>query len=182
MMIITPFDVLRALFMFGVVSVLLTEVIGYFWHRLAEHNGWLGETVRYHHWIHHEQDYPVHALRPAHPAEYKSAGSWTWYVLAGISIVALFLLIPLRDAVPITIGGVLYAWYVVNYFHESFHLEKCWLQRFPWFKRLTRLHDIHHWVQGNYGIVFFWMDKLCGTYVPDFPQPLVQQENFPGRA
>jgi sterol desaturase/sphingolipid hydroxylase (fatty acid hydroxylase superfamily) len=170
--------ILRALFMFAVASVFFVEVIGYFWHRFAEHVGILGGTVQYRHIVHHEKDYPVDNLRPA-DAKYKSAGAWTWYALAIVSLGILFILAPLRDAIPLAAGALIYAKFVVDYFHESFHLENTWLTRFAWFKRLTKLHDIHHWVPGNYGIVFFWMDTVFGTLITEFPEPKVKQKIFP---
>ena len=34
---------------------------------------------------------------------------------------------------------------------------------------LVKLHDIHHYGNCNYGICFFMMDKIFGTYREDFP-------------
>ena len=181
-MTVSLLDFIRALLMFTVASVVFVEVIGYFWHRFAEHNGLFGKMVQYRHRIHHEQDYPADNLRPANAVRYKSSGSWTWYVLAAVSVGGMFLVAPLKDAVPMAIGSIFYAKYIVNYFHESFHLENRRLHRFHWFRRLTKLHDIHHWMPGNYGIVFFFMDRLFGTLVPEFPQPRIKKEIFPGRA
>ncbi|GEM_PF-4743571 len=167
---------MRSLLISIVGGPLLVEIVGYFWHRFAEHYGIMGETIRYRHWVHHEKDYPAERLHSG--GTYKDAGSWSWYVLAVITIGGVFLLFPYRDAIPLTLSGVLYARFVVNYFHEKFHLSTHWLHRFHWFRKLTVCHDIHHWASGNYGIVFFFMDRFFGTFRNKFP---TQQEIlFPG--
>ena len=163
------FDVLRAFLFFTVGAHVLDEVIGYLWHRAAEHNGMLGEAIRYRHWWHHMKDYPVEDLRPTGVAEYKSAGSWSWYVLAVGTLLLAFFALPLHDFVPLALGGIIYAWYGSNYFHSAFHIERHWLNRFQWFRRLVKRHDIHHWAPCNYGILFFWMDWLFGTLREDLP-------------
>lgn len=160
------FSIARVLFMFTVVSVVVVETIGYFWHRFVEHQGWFGDG----HWVHHEEDYPIEALRPETRPQYKSAGSWSWYLVAGVTLASIFILLPLHDAIPIAIGGILYAWFVVNYFHEVFHLPHHWLHCLDWFRELITAHDIHHCrpYNCNYGIVFFWMDRIFGTFQREF--------------
>lgn len=175
---ISALDIIRAALLFAVGSVILSDVIGYLWHRWMEHNGWLGETIRHRHWVHHEQDYPVGNLRPVGVNTYRSAGSWSWYILAAGTLFLAYLALPLRDFVPLAIGGVLYAWYVVNYFHSAFHIEGHWLNRFVWFRHLVQLHDNHHWVPGNYSIVVPWMDWLFGTLREDLPT--AKENIFPG--
>jgi sterol desaturase/sphingolipid hydroxylase (fatty acid hydroxylase superfamily) len=173
-------DALRAFAVFAIGSLLLVEFIGYFWHRFAEHDGKLGKLIQRKHWVHHEEDYPVTNLRPPERTTYKDAKSWTWYVLAAVVTAIIFLVLQLREAIPLAAGSLLYAQCVVSYFHSVFHLEKHWLHRFGWFRRLTKLHDIHHWVPGNFGIVFFGMDRIFGTMIPEFPKPLVKKTVFPG--
>jgi sterol desaturase/sphingolipid hydroxylase (fatty acid hydroxylase superfamily) len=171
-------DGMRMLALFTVGAVLLVEAIGYFWHRFAEHFGAMGNIVRYRHWVHHEVDYPVQALRPIGQADYRRAGAWTWFVLGGVVGALILALLPLDWAMPLALGSFLYAWGVISYLHDAFHVEGHWLERFAWFHRIRRLHDIHHWQPGNYGILFFWMDALCGTLREEFP---AQRENiFPG--
>jgi sterol desaturase/sphingolipid hydroxylase (fatty acid hydroxylase superfamily) len=171
-------SVLWTIFLFGVVAVALVEAVGYLWHRFAEHLGWMGNTIRYRHWVHHEMDYPIDNLRPAGQTEYRRAGSWTWFVLGAVAAALMFWLLPLWAAVPLASGVALYAWCVISYLHDSFHVQGHWLERFAWFRRIRRLHDIHHWQPCNYGILFFWMDRLFGTLLEDFPP---RRENiFPG--
>ncbi len=173
-----PADLLFTAILFAVGGPAFVEVIGYAWHRGAEHGGWMGQAIRHRHWVHHEQEYPTDNLRPKHVTAYRSAGSWSWYLLAAVTISLAFLLLPLRIAGSLTLGGGLYAWFVVNYLHKAFHLDGHWLNRFGWFRNLVRLHDIHHWAACNYGILFFGMDRLFKTLREEFP---AQKEIlFPG--
>jgi sterol desaturase/sphingolipid hydroxylase (fatty acid hydroxylase superfamily) len=171
-------QVLFSLLLSTVCAVALVELVGYLWHRFAEHLGWLGDTMRYCHWVHHELDYPVESLRPSGRASYRKAGSWTWFALGGAAIVLMFLLLPLADAAALALGVVAYSWGVISYLHCRFHVDSHWLQRFAWFRRLRRLHDIHHWQPCNYGILFFGLDRLFGTLREDFPAH--RQNIFPG--
>lgn len=171
-------QVLAAAALLIVGGPVLVELVGYFWHREAEHMGRLGDGIRYRHWVHHEREYPTDNLRPKGRDTYRVAGSWSWFLLAGIIGSLVFIALPIRFAAPLTVGGMLYAWFVVNYFHRAFHIDKHWLNRFGWFRRLVRLHDIHHWEPGNYGIVFFAMDRLFGTYRAEFPP--AKKSLFPG--
>lgn len=161
--------------LFVLAGPLVVEVVGYFWHRFIEHKGVFGEGFRYKHWLHHEKDYPTKSLRPSN--DYKSAKSWSWYVLAVILIAFLLVTIPLKYSVPMCISGAIYARFGVSAMHASFHKKNMWLSRFKWYKRLVRLHDIHHYKPVNYGINFFFMDKLFGTYSETMPA--VKTNTFP---
>lgn len=158
----TPVITLQIL-CFAVAGPLVIEVAGYLWHRFVEHNGVFGETIRARHVVHHEKDYPVANLRPKRQ-KYRTAKSWSWYVLALILMLAAYLLFPLRYSLPMIAGGLIYAKFVVSYFHKSFHKHHIWLQRYAWHHKLVKLHDIHHYAPVNYGINFFFMDRLFGTY------------------
>ncbi|MBI2798044.1 sterol desaturase family protein [Candidatus Saccharibacteria bacterium] len=161
--------ILLQIISFTFIGPLFVEVGGYFWHRFAEHQGWLGESVRARHIVHHQEDYPVEALRPA-KQKYQSANSWSWYVLALILMALAYVLFPPKYSLLMIAGGLLYATFVVSKFHKSFHLQRTWLQRFAWYKKLVKLHDIHHYAPVNYGINFFFMDRLFGTYQETQPQ------------
>ena len=99
-------DVLFAFLLFSVGAVVLVEAIGYFWHRFAEHLGWLEDTVRYRHWMHHELDYPIDRLRPLGVKEYRKAGSWTWFVVGGVAVALILYVLPLERGVPLALGVV----------------------------------------------------------------------------
>ncbi len=149
-----------------VVGPVGVEITGYVWHRFVEHHGWLGRVFTHRHWIHHEVAYPVQRLRAV---QYHDAHSWGWYVMMSGLLGVFYLLLPLPIAIAAGAGSLIYGWVVINYFHSAFHVRGHWLKRHAWFRRLTRLHDIHHFERANYGILFFGIDKLCGTFRAEFP-------------
>jgi sterol desaturase/sphingolipid hydroxylase (fatty acid hydroxylase superfamily) len=56
-----------------------------------------------------------------------------------------------------------------NYLHDAFHIRDHWLYRVPLinkvFKRWVHIHFIHHVkMESNYGIFYFMIDRLLGTY------------------
>lgn len=70
----------------------------------------------------------------------------------------------------------LVAWPVLmfSYLHDRMHLKNFWMARTPvvgtWFRNARRLHEIHHRamndqgrMHANFGIGFFWFDRLFGT-------------------
>ncbi len=149
-----------------VAGPLGVEIAGYIWHRFVEHRGGLGRALTHRHWVHHEVEYPVRHLRAR---DYHDAGSWGWYVMMGALGCACFLLLRADMALAASTGGLAYGWVVINYFHRAFHVRGHWLLRFAWFRRRVRLHDIHHFERANYGILFFGLDRLWGTYAEEFP-------------
>lgn len=154
---------------------LVVEVIGYFWHRWVEHNAVFGHSIQRYHIKHHEQDYPVEKLRPA-SRKYKSARSWSWY-LATLVLVGLTLVLVSRPYNFVMIlSGLVYARFVISYMHTRFHVRQHWLTRTSFFQRIQKLHDIHHYGPYNYGILFYFMDRIFGTYRTTFPKS--KQTNF----
>jgi sterol desaturase/sphingolipid hydroxylase (fatty acid hydroxylase superfamily) len=175
-----PGDLLSLAFCF-VLGVPLVEVVGYLWHRFVQHRGLLGEALRQRHFVHHQHEYPAENLRPNR--QYQDAKDWSWHILALMTFCLLGLLawldfLPFRFMLVLSVGGVVYARYVVGVFHDACHVPQHWLHRFRWFQRLMYLHDLHHWTPCNYGIVFFWMDRLFGTYCEN--QPSAPINVFPG--
>lgn len=148
---------------------LYVEIIGYLWHRFAEHEGDLGEAIRFRHWIHHEEDYPAESLRPSDRPQYKSAQSWSWYLLALVGAVIIVLVIPLKYAFPIILGALLYAKFILSYMHASFHVPKHWLAKYGWYQKTVHRHDIHHLKPANYGVLFYFIDRLMGTLSDEMP-------------
>ncbi len=156
-------------------GILAVETAGYFWHRYAEHNGVLGKLIQSYHIKHHEKDYPIKNLRPKSP-KYKKAGSWSWYILTVILVVSTYFLLPRPYNFIMIISGLIYAKLVISYLHSRFHVTDHFLAKLKVFKTIQRLHDIHHWGPYNYGILFFFMDRVFGTYKPSFPSK--KQTNF----
>ncbi len=153
----------------------MVEVTGYFWHRWAEHNGVLGNLIQSYHIKHHEHDYPVKNLRPA-TKKYQSARSWSWYLLTVFLVVSTYFLVPRPYNFIMIVSGLVYAKLVISYLHSRFHVTNHFLVHSKTFKDIRRLHDIHHWGPYNYGILFFFMDRLFGTYRGSFPAK--KQPNF----
>tara|TARA_R100000808_G_C2155151_1_gene166905 strand:+ start:1251 stop:1859 length:609 start_codon:yes stop_codon:yes gene_type:complete len=153
--------------LFLLAGPLLVEFVGYFWHRWVEHRELLGKEVAFRHYKHHELQYPVNALRTDGP--YDSADSWTWYAVGIATTVTAFSFAPWQYALPFTAGAWIYANYIVARMHSAFHVKGHFLWKFRWFRRLVRLHDIHHFDNVNYGICFFFMDRIFGTYRNTFP-------------
>lgn len=164
--------------LFVVGGPLLVTVVGDFWHYGAEHMGWFGDAIRYRHWIHHEVDYPTTALRPRDREKYKSAKSWSWYVASAVLTTIIFLVMPIRYAIPLIAGGVLFGVLVIDQLHQAFHLRSHPLARYSWFRKIRRRHDIHHFRLVNFGILFFFMDQFFGRLTDQFSKD--SEELFPG--
>ncbi len=141
----------------GVISV---EVLGYIWHRFVEHDGFLGDGLRYRHWVHHEVLYPPKRLRPS--GRYHDAGSWTWYLAGGVCSVLALILLPLDLSVPFVVAAWLYGLFL-EVLHRSFHIFHSWFKRWGWWSHLRSLHDRHHQGHYNFGVLLFGMDLLFGT-------------------
>ena len=153
--------------LFLLAGPLLVEFVGYFWHRWVEHREVLGKKVSFRHYKHHELQYPVNSLRTDGP--YESADSWTWYVVGAASTIISFIIMPPFYAGAFTLGAWVYAHYIVARMHSAFHIKGHFLWKFKWFRKLVTLHDIHHFDNVNYGICFFFMDRIFGTYRNTFP-------------
>ena len=154
-----------------VLGVLVIEIGGYFWHRWVEHEGLFGKAMVASHVRHHEKDYPTDKLRPN--SRYKSAKSWSWYVMGVGAAAIIFVLVPRPYSLIAITTSVVYAKFVTSYLHKAFHVPTHWLQRFGWFKRLTYLHDIHHYKPVNFGITSFFMDRIFGTFSATMPAKAV---------
>ncbi|MBL8018895.1 MAG: sterol desaturase family protein [Leptospirales bacterium] len=157
-------EIVAALAFFFLGGPLLIEVVGYAWHRLAEHAGLVGDTVRYRHHLHHDVKYPLNSYKSTVEQGYFDSHSWSWYVLGGVIGVCCIVFLSWTNAIAMITGGLIYGLGVIEYFHRAFHLKGHWLYRFHWFRKLSRLHHLHHLMRCNYGIAFFGMDRLFGTY------------------
>lgn len=102
-----------------------------------------------------------------------------WLIPAGLLIALVLTLFHLLR-VPLIYQclslGTTVAWsfLMFSYLHDVMHVEGFWLAKNPWLKRwflsARRLHDIHHRVLNdrglmdkNFGIGFFAFDRLFGT-------------------
>ncbi len=88
-----------------------------------------------------------------------------FFAAPALAVIAFFLwLLPLRFVVALSSGiGVSYAAHV--FLHAHYHLSTSALRRYAWFRRLRRLHAIHHRAgTKNFGLVHFWWDRASGTF------------------
>lgn len=166
-------------------SIVYSEFVGYFLHILihSEKIAWLS---RYH-MQHHLRDYgPKDKMRTE---KYKSGSKdrfsiiglgMEWVipslVILGVLFGALTLLgFPWYQQVFSAACAITWSSLMFGYMHSRMHEKKFWMLKVPilgtWFKRVRRLHDIHHIhvtpegkLNMNYGICFFFMDRIFGTY------------------
>ena len=176
-----------------VASGMVAELLGYLLHRLL-HSGWI-RWLSASHMKHHMLLYgPLQKQRPSE--DYIDA---TVDRLA-IGNIGVEWLAP-TAALLVIAGAILWAFKVTflhqviffatvvgwsfvmfSYLHDRMHIKNFWMERNPllkaWFRRSRRLHDIHHrmlndagLMDRNFGIGFFLFDRLFGTLSP-------QQESF----
>lgn len=169
---------------FVVLGVLFAEIVGYVLHRLlhSERVAWLSRN----HMVHHLQLYgpkmsqrsAVYKNPPHAPAHLSFGAEWlvpAVVVLGGGALILTLLDVELLDQV-VFFGGTL-GWSLIlfNYMHDAMHLRNFWMLRWSWtsrwFRRVRRLHDIHHVrvsdegrMDMNFGICFHWLDRIFGTY------------------
>lgn len=165
--------------------ILYAEFVGYFLHK-ALHNervSWLSRN----HMYHHLRDYgPKSKMRTK---EYISGTKGRVSILGvgveffGPSILILIVLagiltllgMPWQYQIASVVGITLWSSFMFGYMHSRFHEKGFWMERVPvlgkWFRKTRRYHDIHHVyiteegrMACNFGICFFWMDKLFGTF------------------
>ena len=148
--------------LYCILGVVFVDTVGYLWHRFVKHEGVFGKWLAHEHHVHHNDYYPSTNLRPDN--EYRDADLFSWNLFAAVCVLGLFICLPLSVFIPVAGTGVLYAALVVSWFHKLYHYKTHWLHKYPVIQRLIADHDLHHREDKNYGIVFFWMDRLFGTY------------------
>lgn len=170
------------------LSILFTELVGYWLHILlhSEKVPWLSRA----HMLHHLRDYGP--KKPMHRDHYVNSGDNRANILG----IGLEWMIPVISISALTIAGlnalgisagyqVLFtgcsmAWgyFLFGYMHSAMHLNGFWMLKVPglsaWFRQARKLHDFHHLQIAsdgrmliNYGICFFWFDRLFGSYQPN---------------
>lgn len=165
-------------------SGVTAELLGYWVHRLL-HTGWIGFLSR-NHMMHHIVLYgPLHKQRSP---QYHDATDGRlalgnvgleWLLPAALMIapaVAAFRYLHVRLAFQLISLGITLGWsfLMFSYLHDVMHIEGVWLAKNRvlkhWFLSARRLHDIHHRILNdrglmdkNFGIGFFVFDRLFGT-------------------
>ena len=174
-----------ALTAWSIGSCVTAEFLGYWLHRLL-HSGWIAFLSRSH-MKHHMILYgPLQKQRSPqyHDATNDSLSlgniGLEWLVpaalLIGVTLTVLHYL-RVRLVYEFVFLGVTLAWSVLmfSYLHDVMHVEDVWLEKNKWLRRwfaaARRLHDIHHHVindeglmDANFGIGFFFFDRLFGTF------------------
>jgi hypothetical protein len=135
---------------------------------------------------------PLQSQRPG--SEYQDATSGEvaignvgleWLIpgsaILGGSVVLLHLLrVTLLHQLIFVAGTLLWSSLMFSYLHDRMHLAGFWMERNPllksWFVGARDAHDIHHWalndegfMDKNFGIPFFFFDRLFGTLASDPP-------------
>jgi sterol desaturase/sphingolipid hydroxylase (fatty acid hydroxylase superfamily) len=165
---------------------LFSEFAGYFLHRLLH-----SDRIRFlskNHMIHHLRIYNPKNLRSDH---YKSPTVGA-YTRTGVGGLGLEWLLPVSILISFLIiffcafgvswhhqglfisSALVWSYLMFNTIHNAMHLNLPLLIRVPivsrWFLRARKFHDIHHvqidsrgLMTRNFGICFFFMDRLFGT-------------------
>lgn len=150
------------------LSAFCTTALGWMVH-WAIHKPWSGWFYRAH-MNHHQIQYPPTNF---FSTSYRSAGAdgttLPFLLVASPLIILLILagwygLLTLGTLLTIALGtagiGIAH-----DRIHESLHSTQSWLEKWNLFQMWRKLHFVHHLnMSTNYGIFFFLLDKLFGTY------------------
>lgn len=169
-----------------VAAAVYAEVAGYFLHILLH-----SDRVRFlskAHMIHHLLIYkPKENLRPVDHYLVSTEGRASllaigleWLVpvilIMGFGLgVMTWLQISWPYQLVFTLAALAWGYFMFGYMHDSMHIKNFWMENHrilgPWFRKIRRLHDIHHMTIDdtglmctNYGICFFFFDGVFGTY------------------
>lgn len=153
-------------------GIVFAEVLGYIVHRLL-HSHKIARLTNLH-MIHHQEIYPPRHLRSESyisPPNGRVLGvGLEWLVPISLVTVPAIWCLGLLGFSVVYIGvfvlaALLWTSIFLSYMHDAFHIRKIWLLRSTWFKRLRKLHDLHHLdMRKNFGICSFTMDRLLGTF------------------
>lgn len=84
--------------------------------------------------------------------------------IGGVIAITVFGLIPLWTGIGMLIEMAIIG-FANDRMHDSFHLTKSVWHRWPGYRKLRTLHEIHHQnTSTNYGIITFLWDRVFGTF------------------
>jgi sterol desaturase/sphingolipid hydroxylase (fatty acid hydroxylase superfamily) len=166
--------------------IVVVEITGYFWHRYFSHIGYLGNTIRKAHYMHHEIHYPYTNMESI---KYKVLGliegdAWPWVILMSLLIGTIFTIfklgyISLTNSILMS-GLVVLDVYFNSYIHVSYHEKDHWLNKYQWYRQNKHYHKLHHYYNCNYGISNFSTDYLFGSLVTQFDSNRKKENLFHG--
>ena len=171
-----------------VTSGIVAELLGYLLHRLL-HSGWI-RWLSASHMKHHMLLYgPLQRQRPSEyyidaTTDRLAIGNigveWlaptaVLLVIAGAILWALKVTFLHQAIFFATVVG--WSFVMFSYLHDRMHVKNFWMERNlilkAWFRRSRQLHDVHHrmlndggLMDKNFGIGFFLFDRLFGTLSP----------------
>lgn len=81
-----------------------------------------------------------------------------------------YLLLPLSLFLPCLLQTTILS-ILIGYIHLNFHLLNSRLERFGWFRRARRRHELHHDADKNFMVADHFWDRLFGTFSEN-PNPI----------
>ena len=168
-------------------SFVFAEIYGYFLHILL--HSYIFPSLSVGHMNHHILSYPSgKKMRHREYIQETNGGrlifglGLEWLVPSIILLlitVAIELFIGLSFAQIVTSISILlfYSIFLFWFLHETLHIKGHKILKIKFFKKwylhARKMHDIHHHyinetglMNKNYGIAFFWLDRVFGTYLP----------------
>ena len=172
-----------------VASGIVAELLGYLLHRLL-HSGrirWLSASHMKHHMVLYG---PLQKQRPSEHYMDATTDRFSignigveWLAPTAVLLVlaeTIFWAFRVRLVHQAVFFATVLAWSFVmfSYLHDRMHVKNFWMERNPilkgWFRRGRQLHDIHHrmlndggLMDKNFGIGFFLFDRLFDTLSPE---------------
>lgn len=141
-----------------VITIILAEIGGYFWHRLGAHTSTI-PIVRETHKIHHQHDLEGH--------EADEDFFWVFLLTMAFSILlCIFVIFGLPMIIAVTVFTSAMVVFIWNwYVHAAYHTPGHWLENFDWFIKDRELHFQHHYdPTSNFAIASHFPDMLFGTF------------------
>ena len=169
-----------------ITGIIYAEIVGYFVHILIHSEKF--PALSNAHMLHHLRDYGPHKKyftekyieSTRDRASFYGGIGFEWFVpigtILGITVAILYTAgVSAYFQAVFVITGLVWGYTAFSYMHSAMHLKNFWMLKVPglkqWCQSLRTLHLIHHKnvfedgrMMTNFGICFFWFDRLFGTY------------------
>lgn len=148
-----------------VALLVLNDAWFYAWHRLLHSP----KIFRYVHAVHHKSvDVNPFSSYSFHALEGLILGGW---------VIPVVMLVPMY----LPMFGVIQAVGLANNMmsHLGYEFLPPWLLRIPLFRWMNTatFHSMHHTnLQGNYALMFRWLDRLFGTEIPGYEKTFAERK------